>query len=599
MTTDQELLRAFAGQRSQDAFTALVQRHLPLVYSAAVRQVRSPELAEEVSQSVFADLARQAATLRPDTILPAWLYRTTRRTAIDVIRRESRRQNRERVAAEIAAMNVAPDWPEIGPRLDDAMEALDETDRTAILLRYFEDRSLRDVGAALGTSEDAAQKRVSRAVERLREVLGGRGVVVGSSTLAAALTANAASAAPAGLAGAIAAGVLKSVVVSSSAAVAATQIAAMTTLQKSLALLTVTGLVGTGVYEARQASRLRSEMQTLQQQQTALVTQHAQAQTERDDATRRLALLMDENALLRSKLSELAAVQLRLQGSKNTGTGADGSEERDSIEAEAKAWLSKVVKLRQWLAASPEHSIPELRFLANIDWVNVAKDANVSTTNGLRAAFAQLRQTAKARLSDPFGRALRQFARANSNQVPNELFELLPYLQSPIAEEALPRYQLVQTGTLQWDQPAIAEKAAVDDQNDSKFQFGADAYWWQTVGPANNGSGGKSTLGTNDPPFVPAAPRTAAPERSSADALEDDFEKSSDAQPLRESIQLYQALHNGQDPEGVAALMPLLLTRSRAERAATARMFQRVLATDNLMTAEERAALEKARKDLE
>src|SRR3954469_15538166 len=116
----------------------LLQRHLGLVYCAALRQVRSPQLAEEVAQSVFIDLARTSARLKPDTILTAWLYEVTRRTAINVVRGEARRQLREQIALEMNAMNAtADDWTQIDPRLDDAMHALDDIDRTAILLRFF------------------------------------------------------------------------------------------------------------------------------------------------------------------------------------------------------------------------------------------------------------------------------------------------------------------------------------------------------------------------------------------------------------------------------------------------------------------------------
>jgi RNA polymerase sigma factor (sigma-70 family) len=163
--TDLELLARYARHRAEEAFAEIVRRHLDIVHSAALRQVRSPQLAEEVAQSVFTDLARDARRLAPDTILTAWLYRVTRRTAIDVVRREARRQLREQIATEMNAMNAtAADWTHIEPILDDAMHALDETDRTAVLLRYFENKSLREVGQALGTSDDTAQKRVSRAV---------------------------------------------------------------------------------------------------------------------------------------------------------------------------------------------------------------------------------------------------------------------------------------------------------------------------------------------------------------------------------------------------------------------------------------------------
>src|SRR5438876_5311224 len=200
-TSDLELLKEFAGRNSEEAFATLVERHLNLVYSAALRQVRSLQLAEEVLQSVFSDLAQNAHKLRPATILTAWLYQVTRRTAIDVVRREARRQLREQIATEMNAMNATTaDWTHIEPLLDEAMHALDETDRTAVLLRYFENKSLREVGRTFGTSEDAAQNRVSRAVERLREFFAKRGVTVGASGLAVVISANAVQAAPAGLA---------------------------------------------------------------------------------------------------------------------------------------------------------------------------------------------------------------------------------------------------------------------------------------------------------------------------------------------------------------------------------------------------------------
>src|SRR5215212_5320862 len=131
---DLDLLGAFFREQSQGAFTALVQRHVGLVYCAALRQVRSSQLAEEVAQSVFIDLARNAARLKPDTVLTAWLYEVTRRTAINVVRGEVRRQLREQIGLEMNAMNAnADDWTQIEPLLDEAMHSLDDTDRTAVL----------------------------------------------------------------------------------------------------------------------------------------------------------------------------------------------------------------------------------------------------------------------------------------------------------------------------------------------------------------------------------------------------------------------------------------------------------------------------------
>src|SRR5437867_6832472 len=262
MTSDLELLHEYARQGSEEAFAALVHRHLDLVYSAALRQVRSPQLAEEVAQSVFTDLSRNAARLKSDTVLTAWLYQVTRRTAIDVVRGEARRQLREQLAVELTDMNTHPStWNQIEPLLDEAMESLEAGEGGAILLRFFENRSLREVGQTLGTSEDAAQKRVSRAVERLREFFSKRGLAVGASGLVAALSANAVQSAPLGLGTAISTAAVSAAALNSTTTIAATKAIAMTTMQKILITAAVTAAVGTGIYESRQASQWHAQVQ--------------------------------------------------------------------------------------------------------------------------------------------------------------------------------------------------------------------------------------------------------------------------------------------------------------------------------------------------
>ena len=305
MTSDLDLLGQYARNKAPDAFTEIVRRHMDLVYSAAVRQVRSPQLAEEVAQSVFTDLARNAGKLKPDTVLTAWLYQVTRRTAIDVVRRESRRQLREQIAVEMNAMNAtASDWTHVEPFLDEAMHTLDDTDRAAVLLRYFENKSLREVGQTLGTSDDAAQKRVSRAVERLREFFSKRNVTVGTSGLAVLISANAVQAAPVGLAATIsAAAVLAGTAVSTSTIITATKTIAMTTIQKTLITAALAVVAGAGIYEAHQASNLRNQVQDQ-------VQNLQQLQRERDNATNRLASLADELARVKKNPSEV----LKLRG---------------------------------------------------------------------------------------------------------------------------------------------------------------------------------------------------------------------------------------------------------------------------------------------
>jgi len=315
MTSDLDLLGRFARENSQDAFAEIVRRHLNLVYSAALRQVRSPQQAEDISQSVFADLARDAGKLNNATggtpVLTAWLYAVTRRTAIDEIRKESRRQLREQIAVEMTNMNAtSSNWTQIAPLLDDAMAALDETDRSAILLRYFENKNLREVGETLGASEDAAQKRVSRAVERLREFFSKRNVTIGAGGLTVLISANAVQSAPVEMAATIsAAAVLAGTAVSTSTTIVATKAIAMTTLQKTIIGTAFIAAVGTGVFEARQASHLRDQVQTLQQQQAPLAEQIRQLQRERDDATNRLAWLTEEIA--KNKENNLELLKLR------------------------------------------------------------------------------------------------------------------------------------------------------------------------------------------------------------------------------------------------------------------------------------------------
>jgi len=315
IANDQDLLGQFIRDASQDAFTELVRRHLNLVYSAAFRQVRSPELAEEVSQTVFTNLARHASQLAPDTALTAWLYQVTRHAAVDIIRREARRQAREQIAYQMSDMNEPPaEWAQIEPLLDEAMESLEPTDRAAVLLRYFENKTLREVGDALGASEDAAQKRVSRAVDRLRDFLLKRKVSVGAAGLAALVSTNAIQAAPSSLVAVIAAGSLAAATtISTSTTVAVVKTIAMTTLQKSMLAAALATAVGFGIYEAREAAHMRRQVKTVgqdQEQQAQLSNQVAQLQYERDRATNALAALAAEQASTKKGPNEV----LKLRG---------------------------------------------------------------------------------------------------------------------------------------------------------------------------------------------------------------------------------------------------------------------------------------------
>ena len=204
---DHDLLAEFARTESEAAFAALVARYVNLVYSAALRFAGNPHHAEEITQAVFIILARRAGKLSPRAVLSGWLYQTTRLTAANFMKGEIRRQHREQ-EAYMQSILTEPDaaaWQQLAPHLDEAMGRLGDTDRDAIVLRFFENKTAREVGAALKLTEAAAHKRVNRALEKLRKLFSKRGVTLSSAIIAGAVSANSVQAAPAALAGTISA----------------------------------------------------------------------------------------------------------------------------------------------------------------------------------------------------------------------------------------------------------------------------------------------------------------------------------------------------------------------------------------------------------
>lgn len=199
---DISLLREYVAHESDDAFAALVKRHVDKVYSIALRHTCNPHQAEEIAQAVFVILARRARQLGSRVILSGWLCRTARLTAMTFVRSETRRARREQ-EAYMQNLPVEPEsdvWPQIEPLLDAAMAKLSEADYLAVVLRFFDGKSMKEVGAALGASEAAAKVRVNRAVEKLRLFFARRGIVVPVAVLTAAISASSVQSAPATLA---------------------------------------------------------------------------------------------------------------------------------------------------------------------------------------------------------------------------------------------------------------------------------------------------------------------------------------------------------------------------------------------------------------
>jgi RNA polymerase sigma factor (sigma-70 family) len=542
MRADVQLLQDYVREKSQEAFTELVRRHVNLVYSAALRQVYSPQLAKEVSQSVFIDLAKASGSLQPDTILTAWLYQVTRRTAIDVVRRESRRQAREQIAVEMAAMNTSTDWAHIELFLEDAMEALDETDRAAILLRYFENKSLREVGQALGTSDDAAQKRVSRAVERLREFLSKRGVEIGASGLVVVISANAVHAAPLALTTTIStAAVLAGAAVHTSTALAATKVIAMTTFQKTLIAATIAVLAGAGIHEARQASHLRQQNQVLQQQAGTLTGQIQQLQRQRDDLANRLSAQagdLEKNKDSSLELLRLRSEVTRLRRDSQELAQLKASETNDSAQVELKSWLASLKQLKQEAQANPSLRIPEFSLLTEQDWLNSArlfgKRTQFDAQTALRVTMADLRQTAEKNFANLAQQELASYAKEHGGSFPTDLSQFQPYIPTaidgvPVDGAILQRYKIVPAEKFGSKEPGqdwvLTQKELVDDEYDHRI----------SIGPKNWG-------------YHPSEAEQLPPENRALKHILDPVAKD------------FSAANHGQQPNDLSQLQPYLKT---------------------------------------
>ena len=279
MTPDCELLRQYARTQSEAAFAELVQRHVNLVHSAALRQVNGDaHLAQDVAQTVFTDLARKASSLSRRATLTGWLYTSAHFAAAKAVRSENRRRDHEEkfmreptneYVPEVGRVTpCAPDWETLRPLLDDAMHELKEPDREAILLRYFENRPFAEIGAQSGLNENAARMRVERALEKLRASLTKRGIAT-ATALASVISANAVQIAPAGLATTL---MTASLAGAGTGTFTLLKIMAVTKLKLGLSALVIAGTATALVIQHQVQEKLRAENESLTQQIAQLNT---------------------------------------------------------------------------------------------------------------------------------------------------------------------------------------------------------------------------------------------------------------------------------------------------------------------------------------
>lgn len=381
---DSDLLRLHTSRRSEEAFAELVRRHIALVHSAALRQVGgNAAAAADITQAVFIELARHADRLAQHPALIGWLYTTTHRMAAHFIRDESRRIQREQEAHAMQELHrfdheSEAGWDRIQPMIDAAMHDLGNTDRLAILLRFFERRSYIEVGARLGLSENTARMRVERALDKLREKLEARGVTSTACALAAALAGPAVAAAPPALINTVTSAVIASVAAPISFSIPALMTLTKLKIVSLVATLVAAGTIMVGQYQT--ANGLQAANGDLQMRIDQL---NKELQTARKAAE----VINEELARLRESQKEL----IRLRGEvarfrvEEVKLAPDGRPSTKEI-----AQPAKITELEDVGTETPEHTSISLLWSIThqqknrfIELVKFPEDVSPDQTNKL------------------------------------------------------------------------------------------------------------------------------------------------------------------------------------------------------------------------
>ena len=477
MTDDAELLRRYAEENSEEAFAEVVQRHIDFVYAAALRQTRgNTALAEDITQTVFADCAGQAGKLARHQALVGWLHTATRFAAAKAVRSESRRKGREQ---QVYTMNeilrdetTSIDWERVQPVLDAVLGELKERERVAILLRFFEKQPLANVAARLSLTETAARSCIDRALDRMRERLAQRGVTSTTAALGLALANQAGVAAPAGL--------LSAIVSASAGSIAAgVSVGGMITFMNmskvAMGAVVLTAAIGFGVYEHGESGRAHARL--------------AVALRERDNLQEQLRLAQKTTALAEHRTAEAqeqARANLRMPAAP-----------RENLFEDALAvWIGKVDKLTGFLRQHPELNLPGMEAITVEEWLDVTKDPQFQSEADFRKALGTLRGKVRQKWAPEIGKAWKEALEANGGETPADLQSFAAFLPAGFDPSTISRLELNPSGAV----PGLAV-IGIDKPQWLLVDRPADA--WDTVGfYGRTGGAGYRTVSPSGEFFV-------------------------------------------------------------------------------------------------
>lgn len=427
---DRDLLKTYAETKSEEAFAELVRKHIDLVFSAALRQVGGDvHLAQDVTQSVFNDLARKAGSLSARVVLAGWLYTSARYAAARIVRTEQRRRLRERESQfmnEPSTNDVPPDWEQLETALDEAMLDLKESDRNAILLRYFQGSSFEDVRQKIGVSSDGARMRVDRAIEKLRKSLAKRGVISTGAGLAILLAEQSVTAAPAGLAAVVSSSAIGAAATTGISATIV-QFMAMTKLQAGVVAVAFAALSVPLILQHQTNDRLGKANQALTHRNIEVEAEIAPLKQE----IGRLNGLVAQNATKGNPSNEVfqlrgevARLREEARQAKVSAAGDPTKGENPTMQT-LRSLGAKAEQLRKRLAETPESQIPELAVLTEKDWLDVVAYVDAfENDDDFRRALSSLRGTAKLRAALQIQDAVRKFAAANDDMIPAQILQV-------------------------------------------------------------------------------------------------------------------------------------------------------------------------------